>query len=1179
MTGSLLTLVDRFGEETTGLSAVHSGNMGDVIHSLAAVRDLGVQRYVLNLCLDPKLSGRLLSEGSARFLVPLLLAQPSIRCVDIVRAPIAISEGFGTEAETPVIRGLPLEHIDPALLGVDLNFDRFRLQPLERQHLVVSHAKAVGAQTRGIDPWFELPERHKGPKHGIVLSFTPRYRNKDAGFYKTMLEGLGPILKIGLPHEAWVYGDIPGDLITAPDALALAQTLDSAALFIGGQSLPHALAEGLKLPRLVDSPNFMLTSWPLGARGFVLPHDVQAARALALDLMRDPDAASPNAWQAPRAALVAGEDARVAVYGHGAGGSFSEAQAHWQKLDIRAGLVSVQLPLAAISRDGESLRALRFDLKSETPNFIIRSVRLEAADGRALWVLDPVADENARFFGSQSQPGGLTLPPIVSRDGLLLVKSEARCWFSVPVPSAVLETAGSDATLAVDLEAVEETALDPRQFARLAQALDRYAELASAEDLGEKLNDALAQVRGLEVEIARIKRALGPFFGPAQVLVLLLRAFKKLIVDPGALRRAINQRGGGRKLVGKLLRRISGRLTAPVTRRLKPYVAFLRGILGDLRTHGVGGLKGRGWRRRWRDMRGGAIALSPMARETRWWDADYPQWAARLDARLALLPAEAAEPGRIISLVVPVYNPRPAEIEAMVASVRAQKYAGWELCLADDCSPDPSVRPLLERFAAEDPRIKVTFRDTNGHIAEATNSALDIATGDYVGFIDQDDMLHPAALLLCVRSLRANPKLRLIYTDEDKVKDGVRCEPYFKPNWSPSLLHAQYFINHLTVAERGLVEAAGRLRKAFNGAQDVDLFLRCLDRLGPDEIGHVPVILYHWRINEGSIAGDSGAKPYAFEAARNGVRDYFARRQQEVTVGESFHFSLHRVQFPVPATTKLALCLTMGQADVAPEAFAKARRLLADWRERFPEGTARGLLVLAADALETGPEDFGLFAVPAGVSVAEGEALRLLMKAGLRGGADVLVTASLDALPETVDALIELAGRALRDDAGLVGALAVDAQDRVRHAGAIVDPVDGILLPYTGMPRTEHGSFTRLQLAQEMAAVAPWCFAAGRPAAEAVMAESAAGALATVIGAANRLRQAGRLTVWTPYATYRFAQGADDASLFGAGLAETEKEALQTAGALTDPYYHPALSRQTLFGLKPDFPDLAILRT
>lgn len=1177
MTGSLLTLVERFGAETTGLSAVHSGNMGDVIHSLAAVRELGVERYVLNLCLDPKLSGRLLSEGSARFLVPLLLAQPSIRCVEIVRAPIAISEGFGTEAENPVVRGLPLEHIDTALLGVDLNFDRFRLQPLERQHLVTSHAKAVGAQTRGIDPWFELPNRHSGPKRGIVLSFTPRYRNKDAAFYKAMLDGLGPILKIGLPHEAWVYGDIPGDLITAPDALALAQTLDGAALFIGGQSLPHALAEGLKLPRLVDSPNFMLTSWPLGARGFVLPHDVLAARALALDLMRDPDAASPNAWQAPRVALAAGEDARIAVYGHNTGQGFSEAQAHWQKLDIRAGLVSAQLPLAAISRAGEALAGLRVDLKSETPNFIIRSVRLEAPDGRMLWGLDPLADESARFFGSQSQPGGLTLPPIVGREGLLLVKSEPRCWFTLPVPLAVLAAAGPDAVLAVDLEAVEETALDPRHFVRLAQALDRYTELASAEGLGDKLNEALAQVRGLEVEIARIRRALGPFFGPAQGLVLLLRAFKKLIVDPGALRRAVNQRGGGRKLAGKLLGRIVGRLSAPVTRRLKPYMIFLRGVLADLRAHGLRGLRGRGWRRQWRDLRGGPAVLSPMARETRWWGGDYPQWAARLDARLAALPAEAAEAGRIISLVVPVYNPRPAEIEAMVASVRAQKYAGWELCLADDCSPDPAVRPLLERFAAEDPRIKIVFRETNGHIAEATNSALDIATGDYIGFIDQDDLLHPAALLLCLRTLRANPALRLIYTDEDKLKDGVRCEPYFKPNWSPSLLHAQYFVNHLTVVQRSLVEAAGRLRKEFNGAQDVDLFLRCLDRLSPDEIGHVPVILYHWRINEGSIAGDSSAKPYAFEAARKGLRDYFARRGDGATVGESFHFSLHRVCFPVPETTKLALCLTPGTGGEA--GFAQARRLLTDWRSRFPEGAARGLLALPAEALDSGPEDFGLFAVPAGVSPGEGEALRLLLKAGLRGGADVVVTASLDVLPEDVDALIELAGRALRAEAGLIGALAIDAQDRVHHAGVIVDPVDGPLLPYTGMPRTEHGSFTRLQLAQEVAAVAPWCLAAGRTAAAAVLAETSAGAFATAIGAAHRLRQNGRLTVWTPYAAYRLADGASEARLFGAGVSAEEVATLAAAGALVDPYYHPALSRQILFGLRPDFPDLPIVRT
>lgn len=1176
MSQRFFTLIERFGVETHGPSAVHSGNMGDIIHALPAIRELGIERFVLNCVVDTQLSGRILTEGGARFLVPLLLAQPTIRCVEIVRVPVGISEGFGATAATPVIKGLPLEHVDPALLGVDHIFDRFRLEPLERSHLVACHSFAVGATARGHERWIDLPNPSPAPKSGIILSFTPRYRQNDTRFFKEALDGLGPITKVGLPHEAWVYGDIPGDLVTAADALDLAHRIDRAALFVGGQSLPHAIAEGLKAPRLVDSPSVMLTSWPLGARGFVLPSTVAQARALAIDLIQNPDAPSPHAWQAPRLRPTSEEPLRFGLFGKSAGEAYSEARSHWLLADATPGLVSVSLPLAPLTHDGAALTTLRLDVTTDAPHLMLRALRLVDAQNRQVWALDPSTAENARFFGSLSQPDGLVCPPLVSPDGVLLVKTRPHAWFDLPVPAAALDAAGPGGRLTVDAEVMDESALMPRLFTRLTTALDRYVDLAATETLREKLSEAEQKNALLEAEIWRIKRALGPFFRPVQFFVLALRTLKRLIVDPGSLRQTINQRGGGKHLAKKQLTKLLSRMTAPISRRVRPYSTYARTVIDEIRAHGVRGLRGRGLRRQWQEMRRGPRPLSPMARETRWWGDDYAAWAARQDEILAHLTAESAEAGRIISIVVPVYNPKRDEIEAMVASVLAQKYAGWELCLADDCSPDPAVRPLLEDLAAQDSRIKLIFRETNGHIAEATNSALAAATGDYVAFMDQDDMLHPAALLLCVRTLRAQPKLRLIYTDEDKLKDGVRCEPYFKPNWSPALLHAQYFINHLTVVERALVQDAGGLRKEYSGAQDMDLFLRCLDRLTPREIGHVPLILYHWRCTPGSIAGDSSAKPYAFDAARNGLRDYFARRGLPALVGESIHFSLHRVRFPVPETTRLVLCLAGGASAIPAGALAHIQLLLAGWRARFPQGAATGVLALPTDGLDAAPDDLGIVAVAGDAQ--EGAALRALIQAAIRTKADVIVTASLAALPTDLDTLVELAARALQGDAGLIGARVSDAENRVRHAGLIVDENEGALLPYVGMPDSEHGSFGRLQLAQDIAAVAPWCLAVSRDAAPAVTGRNEESALATVIAAAAELRRAGRASVWTPYATYRLAAEADDAAIYGAGLKEGEREALAAAGALTDPYYHPALSRQTLYAVSPEFPDLAILR-
>ncbi|KJV10866.1 hypothetical protein VZ95_02105 [Elstera litoralis] len=406
MSQRFFTLIERFGVETDGPSAVHSGNMGDIIHALPAVRELGIARFVLNCVVDTKLSGRILTEGGARFLVPLLLAQPTIRCVEIVRVPVDISEGFGADAATPIIKGLPLEHVDAGLLGVDHIFDRFRLEPLERNHLVACHSRAVGATSRGHARWIDLPEPPPVPKSGIILSFTPRYRQNDTRFFKEALEGLGPITKVGLPHEAWVYGDIPGDMVTAQDALDLAYRIDRAALFVGGQSLPHALAEGLKAPRLVDSPSHMLTSWPLGERGFVLPSTVAQARAFAIDLLQNPDEPSPHAWHAPRLRPASEEALRVGLFGKPAGGDYSEARSHWQLAETTPGLVSLSLPLAPLAAEGETPTALRLDVNTAAPHLMVRTLRLLDTQDRLIWALAPNTQDAAHFFGSLSRPDG-----------------------------------------------------------------------------------------------------------------------------------------------------------------------------------------------------------------------------------------------------------------------------------------------------------------------------------------------------------------------------------------------------------------------------------------------------------------------------------------------------------------------------------------------------------------------------------------------------------------------------------------------------------------------------------------------------------------------------------------------------------------------------------------------------
>lgn len=220
--------------------------------------------------------------------------------------------------------------------------------------------------------------------------------------------------------------------------------------------------------------------------------------------------------------------------------------------------------------------------------------------------------------------------------------------------------------------------------------------------------------------------------------------------------------------------------------------------------------------------------------------------------------------GPLISVVIPTYNPDIAHLSAAIESVLNQVHDRLELCIADDASTNPQVRETILSFAQKDPRIKYLFREQNGHISAASNSALTLATGEFVALLDQDDLLADYALAAVAKALAEYPEAGLIYSDEDKINDsGRRFDPHFKPDWNATLLRSQNYICHLTVIRRSLIKEVGGFRAGFEGSQDHDLVLRCTERLREDQIIHVPLVLYHWRVHEGSTAQNLDSKPYA----------------------------------------------------------------------------------------------------------------------------------------------------------------------------------------------------------------------------------------------------------------------------------------------------------------------------
>jgi GT2 family glycosyltransferase len=228
------------------------------------------------------------------------------------------------------------------------------------------------------------------------------------------------------------------------------------------------------------------------------------------------------------------------------------------------------------------------------------------------------------------------------------------------------------------------------------------------------------------------------------------------------------------------------------------------------------------------------------------------------------------------SILTPVYETPAGVLRKMLASVRNQSYADWELCLVDDASAQPHVKRILDAAARRDPRVRVLYSERNGGIVAASNQALGMARGEFVALLDHDDTLHPDALAHVAEAIDATPEADYVYTDEDKITPaGYHAFPFFKPDWSPERMRTQMYTCHFSVFRRSLVEEVGGFDPAFEGSQDWDLVLRVTERARA--VVHVPRVLYHWRMLETSAATAGEAKPYAFEAAQRAVQAHCDR--------------------------------------------------------------------------------------------------------------------------------------------------------------------------------------------------------------------------------------------------------------------------------------------------------------
>lgn len=329
----------------------------------------------------------------------------------------------------------------------------------------------------------------------------------------------------------------------------------------------------------------------------------------------------------------------------------------------------------------------------------------------------------------------------------------------------------------------------------------------------------------------------------------------------------------------------------------------------------------------------------------------------------------------LLSVIMPVYNPPAAFWDEAIESLQAQWYVNWELCIADDASTDPTLAARLQAWAQRDPRIRYTRLEHNGHISAASNAAISLARGEWLVLLDQDDLLHEQALWRIAQAVRQFPEAGVVYSDEDKVDErGQRFGPYFKPAFDLDLLRGQNMISHLGAYRTQLVREVGGFRVGYEGSQDHDLVLRCIERLRPDQVVHIPRVLYHWRVHQNSTASGQDAKPYALDAGLRAVQDHLNRSglhahvqphpaipHHQVLHGPAaasvpvLHILLWGGQPPLPTQAELVQRLGLREQGIELEGlafeptWAEAQTRLKAWSHHAPSQT---VLVLWAPLLK-----------------------------------------------------------------------------------------------------------------------------------------------------------------------------------------------------------------------------------
>lgn len=496
----------------------------------------------------------------------------------------------------------------------------------------------------------------------------------------------------------------------------------------------------------------------------------------------------------------------------------------------------------------------------------------------------------------------------------------------------------------------------------------------------------------------------------------------------------------------------------------------------------------------------------------------YRKAVSPAEAELKAQRQETFEYQPLFSIVVPLYKTPENYLKQLVQSVKAQTYGNWELCLSDGSGADSPLQDYLKKLQSQDSRIKNIYSGEQLRISQNTNAALQQAAGDFIVFADHDDLLAEDALYECAKAVNEHPAAELIYSDEDKVSmNGKRYfQPHFKSDYNPDLLCSMNYFCHLVAVKRTLAEKAGYLNPEFDGAQDYDFVLRCVEQT--EQIYHIPKVLYHWRAHADSTAENPESKRYAFEAGKRAVQAHYDRMGIPAEVTEGEYPGLYRTIYQWKEQPLVSVLIPnkdhikdLGQCIQSIE----------------DKSTYRNLEYVIIENNSEEPETFAYYkkleAENKKVRVVyfEGEfnysAINNFGAKAARG--EYLLLLNNDTEIINPDCIWQMLGYCMREDVGIVGARLYYPDQTVQHAGVIIGYGGIAGHAFIGFGRAENGYFSRIICAQDYSAVTAACMMTKK-----AIFEQVGGLTEELKVAFNdidycmKVREAGKLVVYNPYA-------------------------------------------------------------